>query len=200
MATGPIVHEGTLVGHALRDRPGFGRVVTSAVLLGVVSMVLAGCRAPDTTSDGLELACGEPQRESLGVPTIEVPARFTTSGGRLRFVVTSLPPGTILGDVDDTQVQLGDVDSPSDDIRYRVTTSPQEPGVIDVDAGTYRVVNTARGRLLVEACPEVTFSDVEASERDPRGVSSTGSTSTPSGEPASPPSDEGTPGTSVSDS
>ena len=81
-----------------------------------------------------------------------MPARFTTSGGRLRFVVVSLPSGSILGEIEDTEVQLGDVASP-DDVRYRVTASRQAPGVVDVDAGTYAVLNTNRGGIEVDGVP-----------------------------------------------
>lgn len=51
------------------------------------------------------MACDTPADESLGVPTVDQPARLTTLGGRLRFTVTSLPSGTILGDVNDTEVR-----------------------------------------------------------------------------------------------
>ena len=114
------------------------------------------------------MACDDPAAVTLGVPTSRMPARFTTSGGRLRFVVVSLPSGSILGEIEDTEVQLGDVASP-DDVRYRVTASRQAPGVVDVDAGTYAVLNTNRGGNEVEACSDVTLSDVEAAHPDPDG-------------------------------
>jgi hypothetical protein len=140
------------------------------------------------------MTCDAPQATGLGVPTVRKPARFTTSGGRLRFVVTALPTGSILGEIDDTEVQLADAESPSD-VRYRVTASRQQPGVVDVDAGTYSILNTNRGEIEVEVCPDVTLSDVEASQPDPQGGSTTGSgTSTPT------PSDEEIPGTSPSGS
>jgi hypothetical protein len=50
-----------------------------------------------------------------------------------------------------------------------VTASRQAPGVIDVDAGTYAVLNTNRGGIEVEVCPDVTLSDVEAAHPDPDG-------------------------------
>ena len=151
-------------------------LVTPAVLLGALVMVLAGCRTTSDTPPGsaLKMACDKPRVESLGVPTTALPARFTTSGGRLRLVVKSLPSGTILGDVNDTEVLLGDIDSPSDDIRYRVTASRRQPGVIDVDAGTYWVVNSARDGIEVEACPDVTLSDVEAAHPYPRAARAPG--------------------------
>jgi hypothetical protein len=138
------------------------------LLLGV--LVLSGCRSTSDTPPGpaLEMACDDPAAVTLGVPTSRMPARFTTSGGRLRFIVVSLPSGSVLGEIEDTEVQLGDVDSP-DDVRYRVTASRQEPGVVDVDAGTYWVLNTNRGGIEVEACPDVTISDVEAAHPDPGG-------------------------------
>ena len=133
------------------------------LLLLAAVLVMPGCRS---TSDvppeaALEMACDDAAGVTLGVPTSRMPARFTTSGGRLSFVVVSLPSGSILGEIEDTEVQLADVDAP-DDVRYRVTTSPQSPGVVDVDAGTYAVLNTNRGGIEVEACPDVTLSDVEA--------------------------------------
>jgi hypothetical protein len=170
------------------------RFLTLVALAGVPVMVLAGCRA--STSDtppgpALEMTCDTPQATRLGVPTVRKPARFTTSGGRLRFVVKALPSGSILGEIDDTEVQLAAAESRSD-VRYRVTASRQQPGVVDVDAGTYSVLNSNRGEIEVEVCPDVTLSDVEASQPDPQGESTTGSgTSTPS-------SDEGIPGTSPS--
>ena len=174
-------------------------VVTPFVLLGVLVMVLTGCRTASDDASGpvLELACSDPWVESLGVPTVEQPARFATSGGLLRFTVSSLPPGSILGDVNDTEVRLGDINTPSD-IRYRATSSPQRPGVIEVDAGTYSVVNSHRGRIDVEACDDVTLSEIEPSLRGPRSSPSTGSVSPTPGGPVTPPADEGTPGTSPS--
>ena len=44
---------------------------------------------------------------------------------------------------------------------FRVTASPQEPEVVDVDAGTYSVINTNRGGIEVEVCPDTTLSDIE---------------------------------------
>lgn len=138
------------------------------LLLGV--LVMSGCRS---TSDlppepALEMACDDPARVTLGVPTSRMPAQLTTSGGRLRFTVVALPSGSILGEIEDTEVRLGAVESP-DDVRYRVTASRQVPGVVDVGAGTYVVLNTNRGGIEVEACPDVTLSDVEAAHPDPGG-------------------------------
>jgi hypothetical protein len=176
-------------------------VVTPAALLGVLVMVVAGSRTTsDTPPDpALEMTCDDPQRVGLGVPTVSLLARLTTSGGRLRFVVRSLPSGSIFGEINDTEVQLGDIDAPGE-ARYKVRASPQVPGVIYVEAGTYWVLNTNRGGIGVEVCPDVILSDVEPANRPPRGGSSTGSTPTPSGEPASPPSADSTPGTSPSGS
>ena len=138
------------------------------LLLGV--LVVSGCRSTSDVAPepALEMACDDAAGVTLGVPTSRMPARFTTSGGRLRFIVVSLPSGSILGEIEDTEVELGDVDSP-DDVRYRVNASRQEPGVVDVDAGTYWVLNTNRGGIEVEGCPDVTISDVEAAHPDPGG-------------------------------
>ena len=91
------------------------RVVRLVALAGVPVVVLAGCRTstPDTPpGPALEMNCDTPQATGLGVPTVRKPARFTTSGGRLRFVVKALPTGSILGEIDDTEVELADAESP----------------------------------------------------------------------------------------
>ena len=137
------------------------RVVSHVLGVGVLVVAVAGCR---TTSDvppepPAEMSCDDPVVHDLGVPTVRRPARFTTSGGRLRFVVSALPSGSILGDIDDTEVQLSDADAPTE-AELRVTASPQQPGVIEVEAGTYSVLNTNRGAIQVEACRDVTLSDV----------------------------------------
>ena len=134
--------------------------LTLAIGSGVLVMAAAGCR---TTSDAppgpaLELSCADPGATSLGVPTVRQPARLTTSGGLHRFVVKTLPTGSLLGEIEDTEVQLSDPDAPSE-VLFRVTASRQEPGVVELDAGTYVVRNTNRGGLEVEVCPDVTLSD-----------------------------------------
>ncbi len=131
-------------------------------------MAVAGCQtasdpAPQTT---LELSCDDAVATSLGVPTVRRPAQLTTSGGRLRFVVKSLPAGTIFGEINDTDVWLGDPDALTEG-RFHVTSSPQQPGVIAVEAGTYGVLNTNRGSIDVEVCSDVTLSDVEPAIPDP---------------------------------
>lgn len=78
----------------------------------------------------------------------------------MRFVVTALPPGSIFGEINDTEVWLSDP-ATSEEALFRVRASPQQPGVVDVDAGTYSVLNTNRGGIEVEVCPDVTLSDVE---------------------------------------
>lgn len=88
-----------------------------------------------------------------------LPARLTTTGGRHRFLVENLPPPSI-GDNEDTEVQLSDPDAPLEAV-FRVTTSLQQPGVVDVEAGTYSVLNTNRGAIQVEGCPDVALSDVQ---------------------------------------
>ena len=140
------------------------------------------------------MTCDSPRAASLGVPTVRRLARFTTSGGRLRFVVKALPTGSILGEISDTEVQLGDIDNPKE-TRYRVTASRQRPGTIDVEAGTYWVLNTNRGEIDVEVCPDVTISDVEAAHEDPEHGANLTPSTTPS---TSAGSSKGTPGTSSS--
>ena len=130
--------------------------------LGVVVMTAAGCQTTPEAQPGPapRLTCSDTQTTSLGVPTVRRPARLTTSGGRLRFVVTALPPGSILGEIEDTEVQLSDPEDPSE-VLFRVRASPREPGVVDVEAGTYSVLNTNRGGIDAQTCPDVTLSDVE---------------------------------------
>ena len=137
-------------------------VIGRLVSLGVVVMTAVGCQAtPDAQPDpALELSCSDPLTTSLGVPTVRRPARLTTSGGRLRFVVTSLPPGSILGEIEDTEVQLSDPDAPSE-VLLRVRVSLRQPGVVEVEPGTYSVLNTNRGGIEAHTCPDVTLSDVE---------------------------------------
>ena len=145
------------------------RFVALVALAGVPATALVGCRTPESDTPpgpALEMTCGNPRATALGVPTARRLAQFTTSGGRLRFVVKTLPSGSILGEISDTEVQLGDIDNITD-VRYRVTASRQRPGTIDVEAGTYWVLNTNRGEIDVEACPDVTLSDVEAANPDP---------------------------------
>ena len=143
-------------------------LLTLAVGCGVLTITQAGCRATpgSTPAPALEMSCDNPVATSLGAPTARRPARLTTSGGRLRFVVRDLPPSSIFGEVEDTEVQLGDPASPTEAL-FRVTASPQQPGVVDVDAGTYSVLNTHNGGIEVEVCPGVTLSDVEPAIPDP---------------------------------
>jgi hypothetical protein len=131
-------------------------------------IAVTGCQ---TTSDALpgpalELSCAGPEATSLGVPTVRNPARLTTSGGLHRFVVKSLPAGSLLGEIEDTEVQLSDPDAPTEAL-FRVTSSRQAPGVVELKAGTYNVLNTNRGGIEVEVCPDVTLSDVEPARPDP---------------------------------
>jgi hypothetical protein len=106
------------------------------------------------------MSCDDAVATSLGVPTIRRPARLTTSGGRHRFVVKNLPPGSILGEVEDTVVQLSDPDPPTEAL-FEVNASLRRPGVVDLEAGTYIVLNTNRGGIEVEVCPDVKLADVE---------------------------------------
>jgi hypothetical protein len=139
------------------------RRLTLAIGSGVLVVAAAGCRTPADTPPGpaLEMSCDNPGATDLGVPTVRRPARLTTSGGRHRFVVENLPPGSIFGEIEDTEVQLSDPGAPTEAL-FRVRTSLQRPGIVDVEAGTYLVLNTSRGGIEVEVCPDVTLSDVES--------------------------------------
>lgn len=137
------------------------RVLGLAVLLG--APVVAGCGTPThdvPAGTRPEMGCRDPRPVTLGVPTARRPARLTTSGGRLQLLVRNLPSGSVFEQVDDTEVQLGQ----GDDLgkaRYRVTASLTRPGVVDVEAGTYWVLNTNRGEIDAAVCPDVTLSEVE---------------------------------------
>ena len=144
------------------------RFLTLATGTGVLVMAVAGCRTTSDTPPGpaLEMSCDTPVATSLGVPTVRRPARLTTSGGRHRFVVKNLPPGSILGEVEDTVVQLSDPDAPTEAL-FEVKASLRQPGVVHVEAGIYSVLDTNGGSIEVEVCPDVTLSDVEPSIPDP---------------------------------
>ncbi|QBX55538.1 hypothetical protein EXE58_08780 [Nocardioides seonyuensis] len=138
--------------------------------LSALAVIATGCQATVDAAPkpALKLACSDPETTSLGVPTARRPAELTTSGGRLSFVVTALPPGSIFGEVEDTEVHLNDPDTPSEPV-FRVTALLQQPGVVDVEAGTYSLLNTNRGGIEVRTCPDVTLSDVEPATPDRRG-------------------------------
>ena len=138
------------------------RLLMLAIGSGLLVSAAGGCRTTSDTSPGpsLEMSCDNPRPTDLGTPTVRRPARLTTSGGRLRFVVTVLPTGSIFGEINDTEVWLSDPAAPKDAL-FRVRASPQQPGVVDVDAGTYSVLNANRGGIEVEVCPNVTLSGVE---------------------------------------
>ncbi len=149
------------------------RCLTLVVWPGILVMTAAGCQTTPDTPPGpaLEMSCGKPGATDLGVPTVRRPARLTTSDGRHRFVVKNLPTGSIFGEIDDTEVQLSDPGAPNEAL-FRIRISLQQPGVVDVEAGTYIVLNTNRGAIEVEICPDVTLSDVEpATPEQGNGVS-----------------------------
>jgi hypothetical protein len=125
-------------------------------------MTAAGCRTTSNTplKPALEMSCDNPRATDLGPATVRRPAQLTTSGGRHRFVVENLPPGSIMGEIEDTEVQLSDPNAPTE-VLFRVRTSLQQSGVVDIGAGTYSVLNTNRGGIEVEVCPDVTLTDVE---------------------------------------
>ena len=128
---------------------------------GVV-LVLLGCsRGSDPPPEpALELTCAAPQRLDLGAPTVRRPATFTTTSGRIRFVVSSLPPPDLLSDNNDTDVRLADPDSP-DEVAAAITITPRQPGVVAVGSGTYLVTNSHRGAIEMDVCPDVTVTDVQ---------------------------------------
>lgn len=131
-----------------------------------VGALLGGCAGPEDTGPAAaatEMDCSDPRPTALGVPTARHLARLTTTGGRLQFVVRNLPTGSILGGIDDTEVLLGQSDDLSDPL-HRVRVSPTRPGVVDVGAGTYWVLNTNRGQIDVTVCPDVTISEAEVAQ------------------------------------
>jgi hypothetical protein len=133
---------------------------------------LTGCQDPDSSSGpAAEPACDRPQESELGLPTLDVPATFTTTGGQLRFRVTGMSPDALIP-IDTTTVFLGDATTlphrdPQktewpDNAAYRVRVSLDEEGYVDVAAGSYWAVSSAGGRVFAGSCPGTTMSDVSA--------------------------------------
>jgi hypothetical protein len=145
--------------------------------LACVAAVLAGCQdADDPSGPEVKPACADPQEAELGLPTMDVPATFTTTAGQLRFRVTGMDPDALIP-IDTTTVFLGeagtvphrDPQRPEwpDNSSYRARVSLDESGYVDVAAGSYWVVSAAGGRIYVAACPGMTLSDVAPVAPDP---------------------------------
>jgi hypothetical protein len=148
------------------------RLSTRGILavLACSAVVLTGCRATDSSS-AAEPACSDPLESELGLPTLDVPARFTTTAGQLRFRVTGMSPDALIA-IDTTTVFLGSTETfphrdPQrlewpDNAAYRVRVSLDAEGYVDVAAGTYWAVSSAGGRIYAAACPGTSVSDVAA--------------------------------------
>jgi hypothetical protein len=130
--------------------------------------VLTGCQAKDSSST-VDPACGHPLESELGLPTLDVPAMFTTTTGRLRFRVTGMSPDALIP-IDTTTVFLGktetfphrDPQRPEwpDNATYRVRVSLDAEGYVDVAAGTYWAVSSAGGRIYAAGCRGTAIRDV----------------------------------------
>ena len=141
------------------------------------AVLLAGCQDPgDSSGPTAEPECAQPSESELGLPTLDVPATFTTSGGQLRFRVTGMSPDALIP-IDTTTVFLGGSDTlphrdPEkqewpDNSTYRVRISLDQDGYVEVDAGSYWAVSSAGGRIYAAACPGTTVSDVAPVSPDP---------------------------------
>jgi hypothetical protein len=150
-----------------------GSRVSWGGILGVLAcsaVVLPGCQVSGSSS-AVEPACGRPLESELGLPTLDVPATFTTTAGRLRFRVTGMSPDALIP-IDTTTVFLGRTETlphrnPErrewpDNASYWVKVSLDTEGYVDVAAGTYWAVSSAGGRIYTGGCPGTTVSDVAA--------------------------------------
>ena len=121
------------------------------VALLLVAPTLLACGPPPETA---ELECDAPLVTDLGHVTRDAPARFETTGGRLRFAVDDPDDGTIAINVDRTTVTVAD-----DTHHLEVEVDSEHPGTLDVPAGTYSVAVESRD-LTVAACPGTQISGV----------------------------------------
>lgn len=144
----------------------------------------------DNVGEGDE-AAAEPGCESagseidLGVPTVDRPARLTTTGGVLRLSVRNLPEGVIVGAMDEAAVWLGqdpavpqpDPEQPKRPLSsdHRLVLGAEAPATARLEPGTYWVVAARPGRYAVAPCSDAEVSDVVASEPDPADTFGTGS-------------------------
>ena len=146
------------------------RAARAVVALACSAVALCGCRLIGGSSDtATEPACANPVESELGLPTLDVPATFTTASGRLRFLVTGMHPDALIP-IDTTTVFLGKTGTlphrdPQrrewpDNAAYRVRVSLDSEGYVDVVAGTYWAVSSAGGRIYASACSGSTISDV----------------------------------------
>jgi hypothetical protein len=151
-------------------RPVSGALTVAALACSAVA--LTGCRgAAESSAAAVEPACANPLESELGLPTLDLPATFTTTAGQLRFRVTGMDPDALIP-IDTTTVFLGKGGTlphrdPQrrewpDNAAYRVRVSLDDEGYVDVPAGTYWAVSSAGGRIYAAACPGTTVTDVAA--------------------------------------
>jgi hypothetical protein len=144
-----------------------GVAVLSA--LACPAALVTGCRPAASSSSPVEPVCAQPVETELGLPTLDLPAAFTTTAGQLRFRVTGMHPDALIP-IDTTTLFLGqagtfphrDPQRPErpDNASYRVRVSLDSEGHVDLPAGDYWAVSTAGGRIYAAACSGTTISDV----------------------------------------
>jgi hypothetical protein len=123
----------------------------ASVLLLLVVPALVACGPPPETA---ALDCDPPQLTDLGHVTREAPARFTTTGGRVRFAVDDPDDGTISIEVDRTTITVV-----GESVHVEVEVDSEHPGSVDVPAGTYSV-SVAFRDVTMATCPDTVISDV----------------------------------------
>ena len=148
--------------------------LVACVLL--LPLVGGGCAQSGAVDGGERPACDEPSVTPLGVPFRGVRAAFFhTSGGEIRIGVSELAD-SVLGDVTLTGVDIGpgesapEVDRDSNRVRgarESVTVHLDRLTAVSLPAGSYWLVSSNGGRIELQACPDVTISDVRPADGDP---------------------------------
>ena len=145
------------------------RCFLTVIGLACLLAAAAGCQPADEQAHRPETSCDDRNEAELGLPTLDVPAHFTTTKGQLRISVTGMSPDALIP-IDTTMVFLGaagttphrDPQRPEwpDNGTYQVRVSLEEPGLVDVEAGSYWLVSPAGGDIFVATCPDVEVTDV----------------------------------------
>ncbi len=140
-----------------------------AVLLVLALLALVACGGPPPPTAALE--CDSPQLTDLGYVRVDSPARFTTSGGRVRFSVLDNDGGGVFdGLVSDRRtVSVGDAltlperaTPEGNEIANaldEVDVDPEHPGTLDLPAGSYWVA-AYNAALTMTSCPSTGISSV----------------------------------------
>lgn len=143
-------------------------MIARSLIVSLVALAVTGCQEEAVSPDS-GLGCDDPLEVELGLPTVDVPALLTTTQGRLRISVTGMSPEALIP-IDTTMVFLGesrtvphrDPQRPEwpDNGTHQVRVSLDEPGFLDVEAGSYWLVSPAGGRIFVATCPDVTVTGI----------------------------------------